>query len=196
MKLHLGCGKRDFGSDWIHIDGGDYSHLHSNDIVNLPFESESVDLIYACHVLEYFDRYEAQKVLMEWNRVLKAEGILRLAVPNFETMCILYMKNKICPLTNPEYEDWNLESFLGPLYGKMKMGDKYIYHKTVYDFKSLKELLESEGFININKYNRWETEHAEFDDHSAAYLPHMNFKHGTLISLNVEAIKCAFDPII
>lgn len=20
MKLHLGCGKRDFGSDWVHID--------------------------------------------------------------------------------------------------------------------------------------------------------------------------------
>ena len=23
MKLHLGCGKRDFGSEWINIDGGD-----------------------------------------------------------------------------------------------------------------------------------------------------------------------------
>jgi len=27
IKLHLGCGWRDFGSDWIHIDGGDYPHL-------------------------------------------------------------------------------------------------------------------------------------------------------------------------
>lgn len=27
MKLHLGCGKRDFGPEWISIDGGDYPHL-------------------------------------------------------------------------------------------------------------------------------------------------------------------------
>ena len=22
IKLHIGCGKRDFGPDWEHIDGG------------------------------------------------------------------------------------------------------------------------------------------------------------------------------
>ena len=33
------------------------------------------------------------------------------------------------------------------------------------------------------------TEHSQFDDHSQAYLPKMNKEHGTLISLNVEAIK-------
>ena len=38
MKLNIGCGKRNFGEDWIHIDGSDYEHIHSHDIVNLPFE--------------------------------------------------------------------------------------------------------------------------------------------------------------
>ena len=56
MKLHLGCGKRNFGTDWVHIDGGDFPHLQSNDITNLPFDDESVDLIYASHVIEYFNR--------------------------------------------------------------------------------------------------------------------------------------------
>jgi hypothetical protein len=32
IKLHLGCGWRDFGSEWIHIDGGDYSHMNYKDI--------------------------------------------------------------------------------------------------------------------------------------------------------------------
>ena len=27
IKLHLGCGWRSFGNDWIHIDDGDYDHL-------------------------------------------------------------------------------------------------------------------------------------------------------------------------
>ena len=34
-----------------------------------------------------------------------------------------------------------------------------------------------------------ETEHAQFDDHSQAYLPHMDKENGTLMSLNVECIK-------
>ena len=40
VKLSLGCGKRDFGSDWIHIDGGDYDHLDFYDITNVSFKNE------------------------------------------------------------------------------------------------------------------------------------------------------------
>ena len=178
IKLHLGCGKRDFGKDWISIDGGDFAHLHSHDIVNLPFDDNSIDLIYCCHVVEYFDRDDVVKLLFEWNRVLKKDGILRLAVPDFETMARLYVEGK-----------FPLQNFLGPLYGKMKMLDKWIYHKTSYDFHDLKTVLEDSGFINIHLYDRWETDHAQFDDHSAAYLPHMDFENGTCISLNVEATR-------
>ena len=32
MRFNIGCGWRDFGKDWIHIDGGDYDHLDSDDI--------------------------------------------------------------------------------------------------------------------------------------------------------------------
>ena len=89
MKLHLGCGWRNFGSDWIHIDGGKYEHLDYNDITDLPFANGTVDLIYASHVLEYFDRTEVLKVLTEWHCVLKPGGILRLGVPDFEAMAKL-----------------------------------------------------------------------------------------------------------
>ena len=195
VKLHLGCGKRDFGDDWIHIDGGDFPHLHSHDVTQLPFEDNSVDLIYASHLLEYFDREEAVKVLSEWRRVLKYPpggpgGVLRLAVPDFETMVILYLWKK----------EYKLESFLGPLYGKINMetvhmGDnrfkesKTVYHKTTYDLDSLEELLKSVGMENIHKYSWRETEHSEFDDHSQAFLPHMDKEKGILISLNVECTK-------
>ena len=70
-KLHLGCGWRNFGDEWVHIDGGDYDHLDHHDITKLPYEDESVDLIYASHVLEYFDREEVVSILQEWTRVLK-----------------------------------------------------------------------------------------------------------------------------
>jgi predicted SAM-dependent methyltransferase len=178
IKINMGCGWRDFGKDWVHIDGGDYPHLDSTDIFNLPYEDNSVDLIYASHVIEYFNREEVKDVLNEWIRILKPNGTLRLAVPNFKNMIFLYHT----------YE-YPLETFLGPLYGQMSMGDKTIYHKTTYDFDSLKSLLESLDMKNVIEYDWRETEHSEFDDHSQAYIPHMDKATGTLISLNMECKK-------
>ena len=174
----MGCGWRDFGKDWVHIDGGDYPHLDSKDIFNLPYEDNSVDLIYASHVIEYFNREEVKGVLNEWIRVLKPGGKLRLAVPNFEELSILYLDNKI-----------QLDGILGPLYGQMPMGDETIYHRTTYDYLSLEDLLSELGMKNIMKWDWRKTSHSKFDDHSQAYFPHMDKDNGTLISLNLEANK-------
>ena len=178
IKINIGCGWRNFGEDWVHIDGGDYDHLDSKDVTKLDYEDNSVDLVYASHLLEYFDRDEARYILKEWIRVLKIGGILRLAVPNFEEMASLYME---C--------NYPLEKFLGPLYGRMPMSNETIYHKTTYDFKSLKSLLENLNMKDIKKYNWEQTEHSKFDDHSQAYIPHMDKENGTLISLNLECTK-------
>ncbi len=179
IKLNLGCGWRNFGEDWIHIDGGDYNHLDHSNITKLKFKDNSVDLIYASHVLEYFDRDEVIPILQEWYRVLKPNGILRLAVPNFRAMVELYL-----------FEEYPIENFLGPLYGKMEMGGDMIYHKTTYDWNSLFNLLKKIKFSDIRKYD-WKNYqvHIENDDHSQAYIPHMDKENGKLISLNIEAIK-------
>lgn len=178
IKLHIGCGKRNFGKSWVHIDGANYNHIDYHDITKLKFDNESVDLIYASHVLEYFDRDEAINLLLEWKRVLKTGAILRIAVPDFESMSKLYTDKKI-----------KLNQILGPLFGKMNMNNNFIYHKTVYDFDNLYELLNSVGMNNISKYDWRKTDHSMFDDHSQAYIPHMDKDNGTLISLNIQGIK-------
>jgi len=178
VKVNIGCGWRNFGEDWHHVDGGDYDHLDSHDIFNLPFEDDSVDLLYASHVIEYFNREEIITILEKWKRKLKPGGILRLAVPNFGIMNKLYIEG-----------NYPLDSFLGPLYGQMAMGNETIYHRTVYDFISLKSTLENVGFSNVKEWDWRTTEHSHFDDHSQAYLPKMDKENGTLISLNVEAKK-------
>ena len=53
----------------------------------------------------------------------------------------------------------------------------------------LYDLLERLGMKDIHRYDWEETEHSKFDDHSQAYMPHMDKENGTLISLNVEWIK-------
>lgn len=178
MKFNIGCGWRDFGDDWVHIDGGDYDHLDTNDVFLKDYENESADLIYSSHFIEYLDREEIIPLLQRWKDVLKQNGVLRLAVPDFEKMISLYHKG-----------DYKLDDFLGPFYGKMKMGDKTIYHKTAYDFESLKKILEDMGMVDIKRYDWRKTEHGKFDDHSQSYLPHMEKERGTLISLNVECKK-------
>lgn len=179
IKINMGCGWRDFGRDWVHIDGGDYPHLDYTSITDLSdFKDNSVDLIYASHVIEYFDRTEVVDLLNEWKRVLKIGGILRLAVPNFEALCKLYLGSKI-----------ELDNCLGPLYGQMPMDKITIYHKTTYDLKSLEKVLISCGFVGCKLYDWRETEHSQFDDHSQAFIPHMDKENGVLISLNVECTK-------
>jgi predicted SAM-dependent methyltransferase len=179
MKLNLGCGKRNFGEEWIHIDGSKYDHIHSHNIVVLPFDHNSIDIIYASHVFEYFDREECVKVLEKWKKCLKTNGILRLAVPNFAVYTRLYNEGKI-----------TLDQCVGPLYGKWNMTDEEkIYHKTTYDFVSLKQVLEDNGFKNVRLWDWKETDHSSIDDYSQSYIPHMDKTNGTLMSLNIECNK-------
>ena len=179
LQINLGCGKRNFGDEWIHIDGSKYEHIHSHNIVDLPFDENTVDVIYASHVFEYFDRHEANEVLCKWKKYLKPDGILRLAVPNFEKYAELYVEKKI-----------TLDQCLGPLFGKWQMTDQEtIYHKTTYDFNSLKKILEDNNFKNIQLWDWTDVEHGKFDDHSQSYIPHMDKERGTLMSLNIQCNK-------
>jgi len=183
VRLHLGCGKR-YIPGFIHIDLCDLPHIYyKHSVDKLPmFEDNSVELIYASHVIEYFGREETEVVLAEWHRVLTSGGTLRLAVPEFPALVRVYQKTG------------DLGHILGPLYGRMiidrgSYGKKIIYHKTVYDFSSLRKILEKKGFTDVHRYDWRQTVHKDYDDHSQAYYPHMDKKDGILISLNVEAVK-------
>lgn len=182
ISLHLGCGSR-FIPGFVHIDKADFPHIdYNHNIQHLPmFADNSVDLVYSSHALEYFDRLEAKEVLEEWHRILRPKGILRLAVPDFEALVKTYKTYG------------RVEKILGPLYGRMTIqtpeGEQPIYHKTVYDFVSLKELLEQAGFTNVRRYDWKVTVHKNYDDFSQAYIPHMEKESGLLISLNVESEK-------
>lgn len=182
MMLHLGSGKR-YIPGFVHIDINKFPHIDFvHDIRTLPMiKSNSVELIYFCHGIEYFDKIEVKTVLKEWKRVLKKDGILRLAVPDFEALIKVYKKYK------------DIDKIIGPLYGRWEISrnDKIevLYHKTVYDFKSIKEVLEEAGFYKVKRYDWRKTIHKDYDDYSQAYLPHMQKDTGLLLSLNVEAQK-------
>jgi len=179
MKLNLGCWHRNIPG-FTNIDLCDMPHIHYNSGIDdlSMFEDNSVELIYSSHSFEYFDREEAVLVLNEWRRVLQKGGTLRLAVPDFDKLLIVFEKTG------------ELERIVGPLFGKMTINeDQKIYHKTVYNFKSLSKLLMENGFSDIKRYDWRDTIHKDYDDHSQAYFPHMDKENGILISLNIEATK-------
>jgi len=173
MKLHLGCGRRHIPG-YVHIDVVDYPHVdHVSSIDNLSFlQDGSVELIYNCHVLEHFKRREVNRVLQEWHRVLAPGGVLRISVPDFAALCEVYVRSR------------DLGLVIGPIFGRQD----YLYniHYNLFDFDALKAQLEQAGFSQIRRYDWRETEHAQVDDFSQAYIPHMDKERGVLISLNVE----------
>jgi len=180
-KLHLGCGQR-FFPGFIHVDIADYPHIDFvSPVDKLDFIAcDSISLIYASHVLEYFDLAGIEGCLHEWKRVLKPGGFLRLSVPNFRALMA------ICEVTS------DIKSILGPLFGRMKVGERsedLIYHRVVFDYELLETTLSTSGFDEISTWNWRNTEHSEIDDHSQAFFPHMDKERGIQVSLNIEARK-------
>jgi predicted SAM-dependent methyltransferase len=175
IKLHLGCAEKSLPG-YINVDISPLVHADLiASIDNLPCEACSVDMIYASHVLEHFGRHEVLLVLGEWFRVLKPQGLLYLAVPDFQAIMKRYL------------DEGNIDELLGLVCGGQR--DDYDFHKMIFDEHSLERLLRDVGFIDIKHWNWRDTDHAHIDDYSQAYLPHMNKEDGRLMSLNMCATK-------
>lgn len=178
MKLHLGCGPR-YIPGFVHVDALAAPHV---DIVGpverLPMNNDSASLIYASHVLEHFGRFEYRAVLQEWFRVLKPGGILRLSVPDFAACAASYYESGLVD---------GLSGLVGLIVGGQR--DGYDYHKMIFDEPFLRRDLLETGFREVRLWDWRTTEHAEIDDYSQAYIPHMQKQTGRLMSLNIEAVK-------
>lgn len=175
VKLHLGCGGKSLPG-FINCDLYNENADKKCDIRDLScFDDNSIDLIYASHVLEHVKRHEVSSTVEEWCRVLRPGGKLYVAVPDFEAVASHYMENRD----------------LKPLQGLLNGGQNYEgnEHYVCFDFSFLKEILAEQGFVDVDRYDWRESEFSDFDDFSKAYLPHMDFENGRLMSLNVLATK-------
>jgi|688.fasta_scaffold06660_10 predicted SAM-dependent methyltransferase len=182
VRLHLGAAKRRL-KGFLNVDreASDGVDLVT-DVKDLSaFADSSVAEIYSSHTLEYFDRDEVRDVLAEWNRVLTPGGKLNVTVPDLNQLIKIYGQTK------------DISRILGPLFGKWHnpINGETLYHRTVWDFASLKMFLENSGFASISTFDPVDylgSIDKNFDDYSLAYFPHMD-RNGIPISLSVQAIK-------
>ena len=136
---------------------------------SLPFKANSVDFIYTSHFLEHLYRYEASSFLKECKRILRKNGVLRVSVPDLKLMAEKYVKGDLSfflALVKPENINFNnieniADLFMTNFYGHdawmrpgfiKRLRDKFVRgHHWMYDFYSLKRMLEDAGFKTIKE---------------------------------------------
>ena len=90
---HLGCGDVDIRG-WVNIDARNSSHVHLVDLdLSLStFQDSSISAIYMCHVLEHFPFDQVSRILSLLYSKLDRNGLLYLSVPDFSSICNIYLK--------------------------------------------------------------------------------------------------------
>ena len=170
VKLHLGGRIRMPGWTSFDIAPGPGVDVVGDCRDLSHFADETADLVYASHILEHLSYgTEIVPALKEWRRVLLPGGTLKVSVPDFETLCRLFVR----PDLNRDERNGVMRMVFG---GQV---DAHDYHRAGLDFEILSAALEMAGFTGIKRVARL----GEFDDTS-----NLSFK-GVPISLNVTAWK-------
>jgi predicted SAM-dependent methyltransferase len=90
--LNLGCGSR-FHPCWDNLDfQSTATAVRAHDLrKGIPYPDAAFDVVYHSHVLEHFPKQDAPRFLRECYRVLKPGGVIRVAVPDLESIARLYL---------------------------------------------------------------------------------------------------------
>lgn len=188
-RLHLGCGTCQ-PENWINVDGSWNAWLASHPRLKLvvrllrlvpstqldlpwkanvvfhdlrkplPFETESMSVVYSSHTLEHLYRSEAEMLLDECYRVLHKEGIIRLVVPNLFSLARHYVDARSSPSVVRQTKERPADAFMQQmgicrpeapkigfnLYRLYRVLTDFHRHKWMYDADSLIHLLEVRGF--------------------------------------------------
>lgn len=118
----------------------------------LPFPDESVDLVYASHVLEHIFWYKAEDAFREVHRILKPNGKLEIWVPDFRYIVGCYLNDE-CG------DDWRYANshnkYMKWINGRIfAYGDFSNLHKSCWDMESLMDLFRTTDFSYVHLLGR------------------------------------------
>ena len=174
VYLNVGCASNS-GKEFTNIDVLPYPNIHYiEDITNLSnFKDNSVDMVYASHVVEHIPREKLRATLLEWKRVLKLGGTFRFAVPNFDALIEVYSKSG-------KEVAYIRDQVMG-------QNPPYHHHSTLWNFDYAKKVLEDLGYRDVRLWDPDTADHHDFIDRSSRAMK--AGKEEISISLNVEATK-------
>lgn len=152
MKINYGCGSTKLDG-FVNIDIEDSV---KPDIIcdlrkiPLPFDDNSVEEIHCIHNIEHVEYKYWPQFFLEFRRVLKSDGILLLAFPEFSRCAENYVSNK-----HGKRDFWR-----ATLYGRqLYPGD---YHITPVISEDITTILSDHGFKDIKYRPEVGEEHNTF----------------------------------
>ena len=91
-RLNVGCGWN-FSPNWVNVDLHRYdpSVLCIDISRGLPFSNGRFDVVYSSHVLEHLTPLAARDLVLECLRVLAPGGIIRIVVPDLQSIVAFYL---------------------------------------------------------------------------------------------------------
>ena len=166
-KLQIGCGAYPL-DDWFNTDIS--GKICKNGIAYMdagkkfPMENDCFNYIFSEHLFEHLTFPQAQNMLKECHRVLKKDGVMRIATPNLQFLIDLYLHPQ--KEINKAYIEFDAKRTglpANPVYAINRFHTSW-GHQIIYDPKTLESLLNEFGFSNVCQCEVGKSMHPELND--------------------------------
>lgn len=157
-RLHVGCGQVKMRG-WVNIDLDSTKADLLCDIRNgLPCPDSSMNFIYNEHVLEHLKLNEGNIFLKEAFRVLKPNGVLRIAMPDLDNIIEKFTGN----WRAQDWLQWPEHKFIETRVQMINIAFREWEHQYLYNKEELHYRLKQSGFEKIESFRNGESNHEVF----------------------------------
>jgi predicted SAM-dependent methyltransferase len=150
MAMHLGSGDR-IKEGWVNIDQNPAADLTLDLRERLPFPESTFSIIYSEHFLEHLNYpRDITRLLAECYRVLEPGGIFSFVVPDGEMVLRYYITRDNAEMAQAQLK-WNpswCRTQMDHLNYCMRQNGEHLWY---YDEETMRLLLESVGFVEIQQ---------------------------------------------
>ena len=169
MKINIGGETKKEG--WVNLNVQKKPNVDIIGNINdlSQFEDESIEEIYASHIIEHVDQKTIKNTFEGIFRILKKGGKFYISVPDMDVLCHFF----VSPLVTKKVKFHIMTMIFGG------QTDNFDYHYFGWNYEFMNDYLTFAGFSKIDKVNSL----GLFDDTSESK------PYGFPISLNVIATK-------
>lgn len=171
-KLHIGCGYC-LLSGWLNTDIAPSSDevMYMDVTKPLPFPDNTFEYVYAEHVLEHITFDALASALHEIFRVLKRDGVLRIAMPSLDFLMRLYGSPETS--SHARYLAWSIDAFASRTAKGVRVSPKakaaivlnnFMHnwgHQFIHNDVLLENLLQCTGFVKVERCAVGQSRHGD-----------------------------------
>lgn len=190
-KLQIGCGRNHLegwlntGISFVETRAGIYLDAGKP----FPFPDESFDYVFSEHLFEHLTYPQAMNMLKESYRVLKPEGVIRIATPNLQFLMGLYQEPEK-PL-HKAYIEYTAKNGDLPPTAVFVINRFHTAwgHQIVYDKETLSDLLLESGYKDLCWCEVSQSKHSALIDVEGHFKRRFPAKFNQLETMVLEATK-------